>query len=495
MDITVVVPSEDSLGLAGVRIRYDRLRPALERLGHRLEIRVIDTLGLGDPFESDAYLFCKCQDVRSVLLAQAIQAADRPVGVDIFDDYFSQEEDPRLVPMRGWLVRIRPQLRFALCATETMRERLGTIAPGLPVHVLPDPAPEFDPDVVVASVERKIARARATGRIGIGWFGTGSNKYFPVGLDDLVAWGGALTELRSAGLAPSLRVLTNRRALTPSALEGLARLPVPVHLAEWSLDREAALMDECLAVFLPVSAQPFSTVKSLNRAVTALTGGAQVWTVGHPLYADLDDFVYRSGLELARDVLTGRARLDRAALPRLVRRLEEAGDAEVEAGRLVAFLSGPAGSAEAIPFDRKAGPPMVIHGVGSTTTMHNWLRKDEILSVASPFAQPKPACDLRFESDAEGRSWAVLSEAACARIDPAFAPGLGEPFKKSNTTFRKLFLGWSPLPGSNAPRMAERIALYPAALAATRDLVARLIPGARMVLSETAAPFQEGRAP
>lgn len=491
MEVTVVIPNEEWLGSAGVRIRYERLRPAFERLGHRLVLTVIDSLGLQGPFRSDAYLFCKCYDIRGILLARMIHAAGRPVGIDVFDDYFSHGADPRLVHMGRWLRQMMPHLRFALCATEAMAGRLGELASGLPVHVLPDPVPSFDPEAVAAAVDRKAARARATGVLDLGWFGMGDNPYFAVGLDDLAAWGGAFAELRGTGFEPRLRILTNPRALTPRTVEAIARLPVPVRLDEWNLEAEAALIAESVAVFLPVNAQPFSTVKSLNRAITALTGGAQVWTAGYPLYERLEALLYHSASDVARDVASGELRLRRATLAQLTDLLGREGDPALETGRLTAFLSS-LDRASLSPV--KAGEPVawaVIHGVRSSSPIHEWGQSSGVLSVASPFTDLKLNFDLRFEQGPGPTLWAVLSERACGFLAPAHAARLGEPETVRNVVFRRLDLGPMTLPGMNARTTAERITSYPAALAAMRSLMARLLPGVRPLLSETVSPFAD----
>ena len=73
----------------------------------------------------------------------------------------------------------------------------------------------------------------------------------------------------------------------------LRRLAVPYSVEEWSEERERLLLSRALVSFLPVNAQNFSVVKSLNRAVSALCAGCQVLSSGYPLYESLAPFVYR----------------------------------------------------------------------------------------------------------------------------------------------------------------------------------------------------------
>lgn len=481
MRIAVIVPDRPALASAGVRIRYRRLASALERLGHRLVLQTIDRLGARGPFWSDAYLFCKCHDPRSVILAHALRQAGRLVGIDVFDDYFSQAQDRRLAPMRRWLQEMRPLLHFALCATPAMAARLGTLAPDLRVHVLRDPSGPFDEKGAAAAIERKAAAARRGGAVEVAWFGMGDNPHFPVGIEDLAAWSDSLVSLRSAGLSPRLSVLTNRRALTPARLEAVARLPLPTRLEEWSLEREAALLDRSLVAFLPVNAQPFSTAKSPNRAITALTAGAQVLTAGFPLYEAVDRLLYRSGAELASDLLGDRLRLRRATLPALAQHLRREGAPETEAAGLSALL------AEA------SRPPAqaVIQGADSDRSVHDVARRAGGLLVASPFADPDLPCDLRFRREANGSLSAILSDRACDRLGAADRPRLEAFPPASGQSLQRLDLGTLPLPGLDARGSAERLAFYAAGMVATRALVRRLLPGVAPVVSESAPPFSD----
>jgi hypothetical protein len=101
--LCVIAPSQDYLSLAGVRIRYNRIAPRLHAHGHELDIEVIDQYRTNDQFSHDAYLFSKCYDVRSLLIATMLRDKGKLVGVDMFDDYFSQSHDSRFVAHRDWL--------------------------------------------------------------------------------------------------------------------------------------------------------------------------------------------------------------------------------------------------------------------------------------------------------------------------------------------------------------------------------------------------------
>ncbi len=263
-----------------------------------------------------------------------------PVGIDLFDDYFSQKGDPRFARLRAWLAAMTETCDFILCSTPAMKAVAAAQAPGLPSHVMNDPFERFDAGALATLLAQKRERVAATGVLEIAWFGTGDNPHFPVGLADVVAFSDQLRALTRAGQPVVLHILTNVRAMSPDALAALARLPVRHTLATWSEAAEAALLERCYAAFLPVNAQPFSVAKSLNRAVTALTAGTQVLSVGYPLYALFADFIYRDPRALVADAGAGEARLEPETLGAFADLLRTLADPQQEASQLADFLAG-----------------------------------------------------------------------------------------------------------------------------------------------------------
>ena len=318
MRLAIVLPKVD-VAAAGTRIRYARLQAAFEDLGHTLTLNTLDDLIADPALTDDAYLISKIRDVRSVVLAHRLRAAGKHVGIDIFDDYYSHVDDSRFVHVRTWFDQIAPLLTFALTSTARMEMRLERLLPGLPRHRLNDPFTPWDHDSVAKRCAAAAQEARHSRTLRVLWFGIGNNPHFSVGLSDLRNYGHVLRELERAPWRVELTVLTNRRALTADILTRLARIGVATRIEIWSEAREAELLGATTLAFLPVNAQRFSTTKSLNRAVTALTAGAQVLSVGFPLYADLDPFLYRDGDAFLADLEAARLRLRAATLPSAAR--------------------------------------------------------------------------------------------------------------------------------------------------------------------------------
>lgn len=412
MRLTVVVPSEDYKSFAGARIRYDRIAGRLSDRGIALSI---EEIGHFNPARtaSDAVLISKCHDARSLMFAALLRDRGKLVGVDLFDDYFSQLEDSRLVRYRTWLADLVPFCQFALCSTEPMAEVVRLYRRDLPVLVMNDPAPPRWNVATSTRISEKIREARETRTVQLAWFGVGDNTYFPIGLCDLATCAPVLNEFRRSGFDIDLTVLTNARALGPDGLALINGLPVPTRVEEWSEGAERALLTDAFAVLLPVNAQPFSVAKSLNRAVTALSFGCQILSTGFPLYEPFDDLLYRDVPSLLSDLAAGSMRLSSRVVDDVRALLEQLASPEVEAEALAKFLDLQAPKAP-----REALLPILIHGHSTRAEAHRTVQALGGLSVGSPFCAAPLDFDVLFRGDADGLRMFV-SRRAATRLLPA----------------------------------------------------------------------------
>ncbi len=499
MHLCVIVQGEDNLATAGVRIRYQRTAVRLAALGDTLSITVIDDVVLDPKNLADAYLICKCHDARATLLAAKLRALGRHVGADFFDDYYSQADDSRFVYIREWLRQTKPFLTFAMCSTPLMQETIAGLLPGLPCHMLNDPADVIDTQAIAASIERKLQRVRQTGILDIGWFGIGDNPHFPLGLSDLADFSGQLGELAATGLTPRLSILTNRRALTPERLEMLKRLPIAWRLEEWSEEAERQLITESYACVIPVNAQRFSTMKSLNRAVSALTSGAQVLSLGYPLYENFAPLIYRDAAALLADIRKAAPRLSAASVPVLAASLAAHADPAEEARRLSAFL------AALPPHPPLAGEDFaVLHGRQSSGAVHKFVQRMGGLSVAGPWTtMPMLNYDLRIGPGASGGPAAIVSERALARLVSELA-AMAKPAAAHGKGHKSFEI---PLSALDAGAIFERpdpllgfdsvfAACYGFQMNALEEVARRLFGAVNVIVSEQASPFwRESAAP
>lgn len=480
--LVVIVPTPAHLATAGVRIRYKRLASKCKEHGLDLQTAIIDDVKACGSKKDDIFLFSKCTDARAVLLAKRLRAPGCHIGIDLFDDYFSQSDDSRLVHQRRWLADILPLIDFVTCATPAMAARLREINVKVPLHVINDPFENWNPSRALELVRFKLDEVRLDRILRTCWFGMGQNDFFPIGLDDLFAFSDVLARLGRSGMKVSLDVLTNAKALDADTLAALSRLPVETIVREWSLSREAELLTSSHVAFIPVNAQPFSTVKSLNRAVTALTHGAQVLTAGYPLYAALDRFVYTSALEFLADVERGALRVSEATIDDLDATLTAIAHPSIEAAGLAAFLK----SLPVRPSITSAlGPQAVLHGAKSQKSIHDFAKRAGDLSVGSPFAMHRGGLDLTVEVDeVVGLPVLAVSKRAEALLSNAARERLKTVRTRSGRTVMAL-----PLPArlryAATATSAEMAALYNENISIFSRALCDAIPGLSLVLSET----------
>jgi hypothetical protein len=381
--------------------------------------------------DGDVFIFSKCHDSRALVAAAALANSGRLVGVDLFDDYFSNPGDSRLARFHNWLAQILDSCTFALCSTQRLAALVGDYRCDIPVHLMNDPACDDGTGLLPQFLSAKRHRTLDSRQLKVAWFGVGDNPNFAVGLHDLCAFAGVLRELRRTGLSVELSVLTNARALTAHGLEQLRRLPVPTQVSEWTEERERDLLAEAFIAFLPVNVQPFSTAKSLNRAVTALSAGCQVLSVGYPLYRQLDPLIYRDPQELLADLADNSLRLSAARIGRYRAIIETFASPHREASRLTEFLAR-------LSSDERAEKPLVlVHGHATSGSAHKLVKELGGLSVASPYSTAALGYDVIFRRNAGGLDMFV-SERASRRLQPEARARAGATLPVSGKSFLEI---------------------------------------------------------
>jgi hypothetical protein len=506
MRICVVTPSEEFSVSAGVRIRYDRLATAARLSGHEVTLQPIAEFQSRGDFTHDAYVFAKTYSAVATLLAWRMRQDGRLVGLDIFDDYFSQRADSRLLRYRHWLAEMREAADFLICSTPKLAEAISPFSHGLPLLVIADPSEAVDPLFADYIMAKKIARRAAEKTIRVLWFGIGDNPFFPVGLRDLSAYGAQLAAFGAGESRAKLRILTNTRALTADGLASLRRLPLPYMIEEWTPERERGEMLEADVCFLPVNAQPFSQVKSLNRAITALTSGCQVLSAGFPLYDELGQFVYRSAGELRDDLMAGREKLRADTLGALVARLAKLANPYRSAAQLISLLGGlqvrpaePASGQTVSPHQANQWPEVpkfaadlgVVHGAQPEGRLHKLVQRFNGIAVKGPLCREEWNCHVRFDAIERGRLRVLVATGAVPVLAEQYR-SLLRPFGKlKDFDFQELKLenaelethatGWPPCDPPSAIRM---YATAPRFAGGIMDICRTIMPTVRFLPNE-----------
>ena len=444
MLVCIVTPSEEFAVSAGVRIRYDRLAVAARFIGHDIEIVPIADFQTRGDFRHDVYIFAKTYTAASCLLAWRMRQCGKPAGVDVFDDYFTQTADARMLRYRRWFAAMAETVDFFLCSTERLGEAIRPLLGGKPLAVIADPAGGVDVQQLEFVVARKLSELTTANNLRVLWFGIGDNPYFPVGIRDLVAFGAELTRLAGGNRDVSLRILTNKRALNTSGLAMLRHLSVPYTIEEWTAEREQQELVAAHVCFLPVSVQPFAQVKSLNRAVTALTAGCQVLAAGFPLYNKLHEYIYSSADELLADLNQGEPRLRPQSLAGFIGRIGELANAYRGAEKmfgLIADLAKSVGASDAgLPgpaLVEDIWPPAakfpvdvaVVHGAQPDFKIHKLLQRFNGVSVKSPSCREDWNFGIRFDVQPGGNYRVMIETDLVELVDPALRGNL-VPFGK-----------------------------------------------------------------
>lgn len=498
MRIAVVAPSEQYTMLAGVRIRYQRIAARLELLGHSLRLLQISDFRKNATLDDDIYLFSKCYDARSYIVANILKTAGKCVGFDFFDDYFGQTLDSRFVRHREWVRTISDMCDFYLCSTPRMRDVIIEYMPGIPGYVLNDPFDAFDVPHVANVIKHKLAKARKDRAIDVVWFGVGDNPHFPIGLRDLSAYSGALEEIQNFGFNVNLHILTNRRALNVQGLENINRISIPHHVEEWSEEREKEMLEDSLLAFIPVNAQAFSIAKSLNRAVTAITGGCQVLSPGYPLYQPLGDFIYDSAPEFTRDIDASRLKVRPATMSTLTKQLAIWGNPDRETSGLAKFLLHVLDTKNTTGAAVEPSLIGVVHGKRSPADCHKSAQRLGQLSISSPFSVKTLNYDVRFLFNSSGTE-IQLSATAVSKLSSHFREHLRPVVSPLGKDVKSLALQ-NILPGhplcdyqNRSILHFSRAAVYGDAIRLIRDVCERIFPNIAIYLSELDAPLMETR--
>ena len=408
MRLLIIVPTEMHKVTAGSRIRYDRLAENGDYFD--LKVHSLEVLSQVALRQCDVCIFSKTYSIGAIAVARSLQRSGKVVGIDLFDDYFSQRDDTRLTRFRTWLRCFAETFQFALCSTSTMHRVIADYVPSLPVQIVPDPYPTVDARMLASTLAAKRDRARSERVIDALWFGIGANPFFSVGLRDLSGFAWSLAELASGPFDVRLTVLTDKASQTAGNLARLSKLPVSYRVETWTLETERQALDTTLVSFIPVNGQSFSRAKSLNRALTAISAGTQILSPGFPLYQDLGEAIYRDGFELASDLETGTMRIrpeNALEIEALSSKVSEVGSVVADlflfltrqvrgvARRRVAALADAQVSASK---SARHALQAVIFGQDLDRLTLLAAQAGEVLSVKTPYCRAERVYDIRFEN-------------------------------------------------------------------------------------------------
>lgn len=494
MRVCVAVSNKAYLAQAGVRIRYQRIQAHFRSRGWVFDIEEVGLLTKERIVKYDSVIISKIYDVRAIVLARSVSSMAKLVGVDLFDDYFSQDDDARFCRLRDWLARILNVADFALCSTDRMKV-VALDYKLLPCHVLNDPAElelcESNFKKIVAKKANQLTSAR---ELRILWFGIGSNPHFPVGIHDLAAFGASLGYLVDSNYLIRLDILTNANSLPLNLMAQLKNLPVSYRLFEWTLELETELLERANVCFIPVNFQAFSRAKSLNRAVTALAFGCQLLSPGFGLYEAFDDLIYRDSAEFKRDLVAADFKVSNQHFDRVQALFQQHADSRVEFRALANFLFGQALDRVLPALDKPPLMLVVLHGRKTLGDGHKYVRKMGGYSVASPYCDARLNFDIRFVRSDDGGVVCLVSDkqvAQLAKLTSVNTRAYGKILDTNYIAVASEFWSFIPRTNLSGSDIVTFLADFGSAVEVCTKMLEELLPNCYVVVSElTELPWQ-----
>ena len=339
MRLVFIVPSSQWLLSAGVRIRYKRLEPFFNRNGCSVKIIPLQDLSDSDIHDADVVVMSKIFSHESIYIISLCRALGVNVGIDLFDDYFSDTTLSVFRRFHDWLELVSKTVDFAICSTDRMKYIASEFIEPRLIHKINDTK---DPDISFEEtrtlVTQKSNPSSDNKTLNIIWFGIGDNPYFNVGIDDLSRYSNALFQINKLTPTINFTILTNERSLTAENMTKIARLPIQSKIDIWSETKETNYLKDAHLAFMPVSHQNFSIAKSSNRCLTALTFGCQILSNGFDLYADFSDLIYCSSREYIQDHRNSALKFNQNTMPIFERICNERYDCNLEVYRFINFL-------------------------------------------------------------------------------------------------------------------------------------------------------------
>ena len=351
MKITFIVPSAQWLASAGVRIRYKRLEPFFNNNGCQLRIIPLENITEDCIKKANIVILSKIFSSDSLLILSLCRRLGIKVGLDLFDDYFSDQRLSVFRKFHDWIELASNMSDFIICSTDRMKQVASQYIERDLIHKMNDTK---DPAISFSEIRRFVGKKSSIpfphDSFNILWFGIGDNPYFNVGLNDLANYSNTFLQIKKIIPEVNFTILTNERALTAKNLMRISRLPIQPKLDIWTESKEISYLVESHLAFMPVSHQKFSIAKSSNRCLTALTYGCQVLSNGFDLYSDFTELIYSSTRDFLEDYKKSSFKFNPGTMPVFESICNNCYDSKSEVNRFLKFV----GSKVPVPLQKNA---------------------------------------------------------------------------------------------------------------------------------------------
>ncbi len=260
--------------------RYRVLTPieALRHRGHQLEVF--------DPTrwsEYEAVVFSKAFRSDDQQLAARLNAAGKRVILDLCDNlFYNPDSIPKYDQVREDLLRMIALSDRVICSTESLAEVVRNEAGALARSVV------VAPDSFEQAQVSEFRHRRGQEPARLLWFGLHGSPNAPSGMVDLLGIRRVLVEAY-AKRPFELIVCSNSQDKFDDLIAGY---PTPVRYVEWSPETFSEELSACDAVVIPLSRNPFVSVKTHNRLSLALSAGTPVVADMLESYREFAAFCY-----------------------------------------------------------------------------------------------------------------------------------------------------------------------------------------------------------
>lgn len=288
-----------SASTASIRLRCIRIIDGLKKLGIEAERY--------QPARSSYYdvvIFSKTYDGEALAACRAHQLNGGRAILDLCDNHFYGEEDnPRIAERAARLSLMIDQVNHLTVSTDTLakqiRNRFGidpakiSVTPD-PIDTIQAPAPSLKERIALFRLKRFLRASPEALRLV--WFGNHGAGHAASGLSDLARIAPILNSAAREN-EMSLTVISNSRT---KFLEIARGLELRTHYLSWGEGSISSALSMQHVAIIPISPNPFTEAKSINRPATAIMAGLGVVADAIPSYEELRPYIkledWRSGL-------------------------------------------------------------------------------------------------------------------------------------------------------------------------------------------------------
>lgn len=291
------------VGTAGASTASTRLRclvPMAELVSRGRQVSIF-TPGTYRPLE--VVIFSKVYDDGAIATARSLRAQGIRVVLDLCDNHWFGEKDHK--PVSDRVMRLEQMLQFVDLITastpllaEQIIERFNW--PAMLIQVVPDPVLPFqqiEPSLLGRWELWQLKRFlnRHPGAAHLIWFGNHGANHVRSGMEDLER---IRPIIDNGDTRFTLTVVSNSIKKYRKILSGwkLSSRYVP-----WRLSTIDCVLSMHHAAVIPITLNPFTAAKTINRPSTAIMAGLDVFADCIPSYEELSPFIVLNDWERLRN--------------------------------------------------------------------------------------------------------------------------------------------------------------------------------------------------